>query len=78
MVNNTINSKIKNLIEEIKEKGVLALAHENEEKQTMITNWAQDILTSMNLFSKATQRKLKVLSSCLLQNKKSKWQLKYC
>ena len=38
-----MNSKIKNLIEEIKEKGILALAHENEEKQTMITNWAQDL-----------------------------------
>jgi hypothetical protein len=43
IVNQTINSIIKNFIDEIKDAGIFAIAHESEQKQAIITKWAQDI-----------------------------------
>jgi len=37
------SSKIENLLNEIKDKGIFALAKMNEENKVMITKWAQDI-----------------------------------
>ena len=38
-----MESSIKHLFDEIKDKGILALAHMSEENQTILTSWAQDI-----------------------------------
>jgi hypothetical protein len=43
IVDQTINSIIKNVIDEIDDKGIFALARASNEKQIMITRWAQDI-----------------------------------
>jgi hypothetical protein len=37
------SSKIENLLNEIKDKEIFALAKMNEENKVMITKWAQDI-----------------------------------
>ena len=50
---------IKKLIDEIKDKGVFALAHESEEKQVMITRWAQDIFDRYESVFEKQQTKIK-------------------
>jgi hypothetical protein len=57
--NETIDSIIKNFIDEINDKGVLALAHEGEEKQAMITRWAQDIFNRLEYILEKHPTKIK-------------------
>jgi hypothetical protein len=54
-----MDSKLKNLIDKIKDRGILALAHESEEKQTMMTGWAQDVFDRYEAVLKNHPTKIK-------------------
>jgi hypothetical protein len=54
-----ISSKIENLLNEIKEKEIFALAHMNEENKVLITNWAQHIVNRYITFLRKHPEKIK-------------------
>jgi hypothetical protein len=51
--------KIQDLLDEIKDKGFLILAHLSEENQVMITHWAQDIFDRYESVLKNQPSKIK-------------------
>lgn len=59
IVDHTINSMIKNSIDEINDKGISALARASDDKQIMITRWAQDIYDRFDSVVKNHPSKIK-------------------
>jgi len=55
------SSKIENLLNEIKDKEIFALAKMNEENKVMITKWAQDITYRYIVVLEKHQEKINAL-----------------
>ena len=61
IVDHTINSMIKNVIDEIDDKGIFALARASDEKQILLTRWAQDVYDCFESVLKNHPAKIKNL-----------------
>ena len=62
-----ISSKIENLLNEIKEKEISALAQMNEENKVLITKWAQHTTDRYIAVLKKHPEKIKISMTCQLR-----------